>query len=100
MSRRRDERDISPEIWASLARVADDRKQRRRRERNEELGLIEKSGLLARCREANCGESLLFREPGKPKADFYPSTGAWRVAGVAQTFHGGARGFIAWYAKL
>lgn len=45
------------------------------------------------------GESVLFREPGKPKVDFYPSTGRWRVAGLTRTFSGGADSFLNWYAK-
>ncbi len=47
----------------------------------------------------NYGETLLFREPGKPKVDFYPSTGRWRVAGLTKTFRGGAGSFLSWYAK-
>jgi hypothetical protein len=50
-------------------------------------------------RIANNGESVLFRERRKPKVDFYPSTGRWRVAGYNQTFSGGAQEFAAWYAK-
>ena len=46
---------------------------------------------------ATGGEALLFREPGKPKVDFYPSTGRWRVAGKTQTFRGGAEAFLNWY---
>jgi hypothetical protein len=47
----------------------------------------------------NYGETLLFREPGKPKVDFYPSTGRWRVAGVKKTFSGGAQRFLGWYKR-
>lgn len=47
----------------------------------------------------NEGETVLFREPSKPKADFYPSTGRWRVAGLKKTFRGGAQSFLNWYAK-
>lgn len=51
-------------------------------------------------RSVNDGESLLFREPGKPKVDFYPSTGRWRIVGAqSKTFRGGAAAFIGWYAK-
>lgn len=50
-------------------------------------------------KQVNQGETLLFREANKPKVDFYPSTGRWRVAGVKETFRGGAKGFINWYAK-
>jgi hypothetical protein len=47
--------------------------------------------------EKGGGETLLFREEGMPKVDFYPSTGRWRVAGVQKTFSGGAQAFVAWY---
>lgn len=50
-------------------------------------------------KSVNDGEALLFREPSMPKADFYPSTGRWRVAGMTRTFSGGAVAFIAWYEK-
>ena len=44
--------------------------------------------------------SLLFREPGKPKVDFYPHTGRWRVVGAhSKTFRGGGKSFVAWYEK-
>ena len=45
----------------------------------------------------NYGETILFRESGKPMVDFYPSTGRWRVAGVTRTFRGGADAFLNWY---
>jgi hypothetical protein len=47
----------------------------------------------------NTGETLLFRMAGYPKADFYPSTGRWRVVGVKKTFSGGATAFLTWYKK-
>jgi hypothetical protein len=47
----------------------------------------------------NYGETLLFRESGKPRVDFYPSTGRWRVAGLTKTFRGGATSFLQWYEK-
>ncbi|MEQ8463539.1 hypothetical protein [Coleofasciculus sp. E2-BRE-01] len=43
--------------------------------------------------------TMLFREENKPKVDFYPHTGRWRVAGVKKTFRGGAKSFIQWYQK-
>lgn len=45
----------------------------------------------------NSGETLLFRQAGYPKVDFYPSTGRWRVAGVKETYRGGASVFLRWY---
>lgn len=45
------------------------------------------------------GEALLFREVGKMKADFYPSTGRWKhtVDGRAVVKSGGAKNFLDWY---
>jgi len=56
---------------------------------------IKESGLPYKDR----GEALLFRETGKPKVDFYPSTGRWRTASEGRTFRGGAEAFLKWYAK-
>lgn len=47
----------------------------------------------------NAGETLLFRERGKPKVDFYPSTGRWRIPNSKKTYSGGAESFLRWYAK-
>lgn len=46
---------------------------------------------------ANNGESFLFRTVGKPKADFFPSTGRWRSEN--KNYRGGATAFLAWYEK-
>ncbi|HEY4611373.1 MAG TPA: hypothetical protein VII11_00140 [Bacteroidota bacterium] len=48
------------------------------------------------------GEALLFREQGKPKIDFYPSTGRWKVFGRKGNYtmmRGGAKAFIVWYQR-
>jgi len=44
-------------------------------------------------------ECYVFREVGKPKVDFYPSTGRWRNLQTGKTFSGGATAFIIWYKK-
>lgn len=43
----------------------------------------------------NSGDVLLFRESGKPQADFYPTTGKWRSG--AKTYEGGVERFVEWY---
>ena len=43
------------------------------------------------------GETLLFRQEGKPKVDFYPSTGRWKVKG--EFMRGGAKSFLRWYRR-
>lgn len=77
--------------------------------RTENLALLRESGL----RFAERPDAVLFREPGKPRVDFYPPTGRWRLVGEGpdrrfrccqrgedgRTFRGGARAFLAWYAK-
>lgn len=48
------------------------------------------------------GETFCFREEGKPKVDFYPSTGRWREVGTSErkpTLRGGAKAFLGWYRK-
>lgn len=56
--------------------------------------------VAGRFKSTNYGETVLFREPGKPKVDFYPSTGRWRIVGSqSKTFRGGAESFLRWYAK-
>lgn len=41
--------------------------------------------------------AILFREIGKPKVDFYPHTGRWKVG--TRMFSGGAYSFCGWYEK-
>jgi len=48
----------------------------------------------------NNGECVVIRpdqslHPGKPKVDFFPSTGRWRANN--KTFSGGANAMITWY---
>lgn len=46
------------------------------------------------------GDVYLFREAGKPRVNFWPSTGRWLVVGMRtpqKTQSGGAEKFIAWY---
>jgi len=52
-----------------------------------------------RFRVTNNGETVIFREAGYPKVDFYPSTGRWRIPGEKKTYSGGAESFVKWYEK-
>lgn len=64
----------------------------------EQLAALRASGLTFEERP----EAVIFREPGGPFVDFYPSTGRWRVVGKGapkQTFRGGVEAFLGWYAK-
>lgn len=66
-----------------------------RYKRNREF--IESTGLPF-VERAN-GMCLLFRIPDMPKADFYPSTGNWRVAGKKKTYQGDAEAFYKWFCN-
>jgi len=44
--------------------------------------------------------AMMFREKGKPKVDFFPHTGRWKVGGPKQeVLSGGAGKFQLWYEK-
>ena len=77
--------------------LRDCRKERHAEWREKNLAALRASGLRFAERET----AVLFREGGKPSVDFYPHTGRWRVvgAGRSQTMRGGAKAFLAWYAK-
>lgn len=72
-----------------------DKQERHKRWHEENREAINVSGIPYKDK----GETLLFREVGKPRVDFYPSTGRWRVVGVVRTFRGGAKAFLNWYNK-
>lgn len=75
------------------------RQERHREWKRANMAVLEAAGV--EFRGTNDGETLLFRERGKPKVDFYPSTGRWRVSGDptnTRTMGGGAGKFLEWYA--
>lgn len=76
-------------------RAATQQRHADRKERNTETLL--RSNLTLTIKSG--GEVILFREQGKPKVDFYPSTGRWRIPDKNKTFRGGAESFLRWYAK-
>lgn len=87
--------DDDDDDLASDYRAMKEEKKRRHAEwYATNMQLLEKSGL--KYRSVSGGQTLLFREPNKPKIDFYPSTGRWRVAGQ-RAVSGGAKKFIDWY---
>jgi uncharacterized membrane protein len=78
--------------------LTDLRKDRHREWKDENTDVIRSSHITHR--STNNGETLVFRELGKPKVDFYPSTGRWRVvSGQGRTMGGHAMKFLEWYAE-
>ena len=95
MSRRRRPREpnVKTELWRQ---VKAETKARHARWHAQNRAILETSGLAY----TDKGEALLFRNPGKPSCDFYPSTGRWKVNDGNGTMHrGGARAFLTWYAR-
>jgi hypothetical protein len=87
-----------------LPETREDWRARHRRIAEKNLRILCANGLRFEVRKSPdglLGASALFREPGKPRVDFYLSTGRWRVGGASasRTMRGGARGFVAWYAR-
>lgn len=73
------------------------RQEEHAEQKRENTRLIFASGLSFR--STNNGECLVFREKGKPKVDFYPSSGRWRDVGSSKrNYSGGAQKFLDWYA--
>lgn len=71
------------------------KKERHANNKVRNLQILRDSGLEF----AERPEACLFRGVDKPKVDFFPSTGRWRVPALNRTFSGGAEAFIAWYRK-
>ena len=67
--------------------------RQRRHWNNYEKNLEIINGMNFELKDTVC----LFREPGKPKVDFYPHTGKWKANN--RMFHGGGRSFVNWYNK-
>lgn len=81
------------EIYREMDRM---RKERHAGWKTSNLDILKKSGIIFR---ESGSETLLFRNPGKPRVDFYPSTGRWKVIRTNTIMGGGALKFIAWYKK-
>ena len=79
------------------AALRDCRKDRHAEWHAKNMTALRASGLRFVERET----AVLFREVGKPRVDFYPHTGRWRVVGVGKTktMRGGAKAFLAWYSR-
>jgi hypothetical protein len=76
------------------------RQEEKQQRKRDALAAIELSGFAYRL--TNNSENVLFREPGKPHVDFYPSTGKWRR--IHDGSHGyinsgGVEVFLEWYAR-
>lgn len=91
------------DIWADGEDIealrAAQKAERKAREKAHRTRVLAESGL--KFTSSNDGENLMFREPGKPKVDFYPSSGRWKVAGIGggKVMEGGVKVFLDWYAK-
>jgi len=81
------------QMWKQVKRETQDRHARWRRQNRE---MFETSGLTYEDK----GETLIFRNEGRPSCDFYLSTGRWKVNDGKGTMHrGGAKEFIKWYTQ-
>ena len=79
------------------AALRDCRQERHAEWHEQNMAALRASGLLFVERET----AELFRDVGKPRVDFFLSTGRWRVVGAGKTkpMRGGAKAFLAWYSR-
>ena len=87
----------TPEGWdGDDFRAARKEKQEQHgRNHVKNMAILEKSGLAYTV--TNGSQCILFRIPGYPVTDFYPSSGKWRAA--RRTYWGGATSCINWMEK-
>ncbi len=86
--------------WDGLGEsVRAERQDRHAQWFEQNMAVLRASGLRFSVRPT----AVLFREKGKPRVDFYPHTGRWRIVGApngpTRPLRGGANAFLAWYAK-
>jgi len=65
------------------------------RRRNEAVDVLDEHDFEYMA--VNQGTTFLFREPGKPKVDLYPTTNKWKSGN--RLYHGTIKNFIRWYMK-
>jgi hypothetical protein len=87
-----------------LPETPDEWRARHVRIAEKNIALLKEGGRrfeLRKSPDGLLGASALLREPGKPRVDFFVSTGTWRVVGTpgGRLMRGGARAFLGWYAK-
>lgn len=87
--------DDDDDLASDYRAMKEERKERHAEWNKINTETINKSGIPYRLAG---GQTMLFREPGKPRVDFYPSTGRWRVNGQ-RAVSGGARKFLDWYKQ-
>jgi len=89
-------------IWDALKEMSKDNKAKRIEKTlsalDEFIEALKKSGIQCEAKSY----SILFREVGKPKVDFYYTKGNWRVndkkyKGGFRMMYGGWRNFLKWY---
>lgn len=91
-------RHLPDETMGDVFRAMRTAKQQRKDEaRIDNMRVLNESGVPFR--EGPDGNTCLFREPGKPQVNFFPSTGRWARCGLHKAQSGGATAFLAWYAK-
>lgn len=79
--------------------LKEERKERKSASLEENMKAINESGLPYETR--NNGTVILFRLPGKPDVDFYPTTNHWHIiiANERLKMDGNAKKFLKWFEK-
>lgn len=79
-----------PRYWRKFKR---DRQELHRQWAAANKEILDKSGLPFEERP----DSVILREAGKPRVNFFLTTGRWQNIDTGKLYSGGAEQFIAWY---
>lgn len=86
-------------LWDCLKEMSKETKQKRIQRNSEKLPAFFKALDEKEIVYTDNGQIIMFREPHKPKVDFYRTKGNWRLPTTGRVMYGGWKKFLTWYEK-
>lgn len=86
-------------IWDCLKEMSKDNKRKRIESNERKLPEFIKALSEKQISYKDNGQIIMFREPNKPKVDFYRTKGNWRLPVKGKMMYGGWRKFLDWYER-
>ena len=78
--------------------MKEDKKERSKKNYDSNMPILD--GCEFKHEIRNQGSVYLFRHPGKPKVDYYPTKNSWRIVGSKpRKMNGTANDFLNWYRR-
>lgn len=86
-------------LWDCLEEMSKENKQKRIQRYSEQVPAFLKALDEKEIAYTNNGQTIMFRELNRPKVDFYPTKGNWRLLKTGRMMYGGWKKFLTWYEK-